>query len=243
MGLMGHCCTRKFVLIGFRSLFLRLAFLPCFGQGGGQEGTYQKVKGKELLILHNDGTFLCLRNHIQKSDVVIPLCDTLAQGFWRRHAGFINLKNRSGFNQVDYSIKESESGSKDSFYFQILLPAEDALNYRNFIFSIATSPGYRRYDQAGTPEFAIAKKGENTAFTFTIRDIAPNTNPGEKTYQRIYFRVFEDYRPKSSAANFFTITMKNFDQCFYEAMDVDGEIIGIDKNSLFWRGNVYEKIK
>jgi hypothetical protein len=37
--------------------------------------------------------------------------------------------------------------------------------------------------------------------------------------------------------------VKNFNQCFYEAMDIGGEIVGIEGDSLFWRGNVYKKMK
>ena len=39
------------------------------------------------------------------------------------------------------------------------------------------------------------------------------------------------------------LTVKNFNQCFYEAMDIGGEVIGIESNGLFWRGNTYRKVK
>lgn len=102
---------------------------------------------------------------------------------------------------------------------------------------------YGQYNEFSKPEFAIGKKGEGVTFNLTIKNIAPNCDFGTKCYQRIYFNIFEGYRPKNSNSNFFTITLKNFNQCFYEAMDIDGELIGIEGEKLFWRGNIYKKIK
>lgn len=79
-------------------------------------GHYQKIKGNELLILNNDETFISLRNYHQKSDAIIPLCDTLATGKWNQRKAFITLKNADNFNNIEYLISESERNSKDSIY-------------------------------------------------------------------------------------------------------------------------------
>lgn len=223
-------------------------FLSCVSQKIGDNtlnmvGHYQKIKGNELLILNGNKSFFCLRNYIQKSDVVSPLCDTLAIGAWNQRKTFITLKNSNDFNKIQYSILESELNSKDSIYFKIVFPQEDALDYNIFKFAIVTSPMYGQYNESSKPEFAIARKGDVMAFNFSIKNIAPNCDFGTKCYQRIYFNVFEGYRPERSSSNFFTITVKNFNQCFYGAMDVDGEVVGIEGDSLFWRGNIYKKIK
>ena len=226
-----------------------LIFLSCVAQKIGDNsslkmtGQYQRVKGNELLLLNENKTFICLRNYVQKSDVVTPLCDTLAIGVWNQRKTFITLKNSNNFNKIEYSILESELKSKDSIYFKIVLPKEDALDYRSFKFSVITSPMYGQYNESSTPEFAIAKKGEGLTFNLSIKNIAPNCDFGIKCYQRIYFNIFESYRPQNSSSNFFTITVKNFNQCFYEAMDIDGEVIGIEGDSLFWRGSIYKKIE
>jgi hypothetical protein len=228
---------------------LCLVFLSCSSQqinNGAylkMAGRYQKVKGNELLILNDNKTFFCLRNYVQKSDVVTPLCDTLAIGVWNQRKTFITLKNNNDFNKVQYSILESELNSKDSIYFKIVLPQEDALDYNIFKFAIVTSPMYGQYNESSKPEFAIARKGDVMAFNFSIKNIAPNCDFGTKCYQRIYFNVFEGYKPLNKSSNFFTITLKNFNQCFYEAMDIDGEVVGIEGDSLFWRGNIYKKVK
>jgi hypothetical protein len=206
-------------------------------------GHYQKIKGNELLILNGNNSFFCLRNYVQKSDVVTPLCDTLAIGVWNQRKTFITLKNNNDFNKIQYSILESELNSKDSIYFKIVFPQEDALDYNIFKFAIVTSPMYGQFNLSSKPEYAIARKGYVSDLSLSIRNIAPNCDFGTKCYQRIYFNVFEGYRPEKSSSNFFTITVKNFNQCFYEAMDVDGEVVGIEGDSLFWRGNIYKKIK
>lgn len=225
-----------------------LVFLSCVSQkiesnSLKMAGRYQKLKGNELLILNGNKSFFCLRNYVQKSDVVTPLCDTLATGVWNQRKTFITLKNNNDFNKIQYSILESELNSKDSIYFKIVFPQEDALDYNIFKFAIVTSPMYGQYNESSKPEFAIARKGDVMAFNFSIKNIAPNCDFGTKCYQRIYFNVFEGYRPEKSSSNFFIITVKNFNQCFYEAMDVNGEVVGIEGDSLFWRGNIYKKIK
>lgn len=206
-------------------------------------GQYQKINGKELLILNPDKTFICLRNDIQKSDAFVPLCDTLAAGSWNHRSTFITLKNKGDYNKIQYSILESKKNSKDSFYFKIVLPEEDALNYNIFRFSVVTSPMYGQYNEFNKPEFVIALKGSFTAFNFSIRNIAPSCDFGKKPYQRIYFNVFEDYKPIERSSNYFIITVKNFNQCFYEAFDIDGDVLGVEGDSLFWRGNIYKKKK
>lgn len=250
---MEHLYIRKAFTRFIISTFLCLIVLSCVSQktkpllheGSHLKiaGRYQKIKGKELLILNDDNTFIYLRNYVQKSDVVVPRCDTLAKGFWNQKKGFITLKNSYDFNKIDYSILESEIKSKDSVYFKVVLPEEDALNYKNFKFSIIPSPLYGQFNESSKPEFAISNKSwGSVTFSFTIQNTAPNCDYGMKSYQRIYFNVFEGYRPKSSSSNFFAITVGNFNQCFYEAMDVEGEVIGIENDSLFWAGSTYRKI-
>jgi hypothetical protein len=250
---MEHLYIRKVYLRLFVSTLICLVFLSCASQktkhmlkGSSHfkiAGRYQKSKGNEVFIFNADSTFIYLRNYIQKSDVVISLCDTLAKGFWKQRDGFITLKNNHTFNSIDYSIVETELQSKDSVYFKIVLPEEDALNYKNFKFSIIPSPLHGQFIETDKPEFAISKKSwGNVAFTLLVQNIAPNCNYGRKAYQRIYFDVFEGYRPKNNNSNCFTITLINFNQCFYEAMDVDGEVIGIESDDLFWSGSAYKKI-
>jgi hypothetical protein len=244
LGTMEHLYINKI----FLSTFLFLLCLSCAGQHvkntAAISGRYQNVNGSELLFLNDNKTFVCIRNHVQKSDVVVPFCDTLAKGFWEQKEGFVTLKNSNDFNKMDYAVEESEMASGDSVYFKIILPGEDALYYRNFKFSIITSPLIGQFIEADKPEFAISKKSwGDVTFGLVIRNIAPNSDYGVKSYQRIYFNVFENYRPRNSRSNLFTITVKNFNQCFYEAMDIGGEVIGIESNGLFWRGNTYRKVK
>ncbi|RAJ83451.1 hypothetical protein CLV59_103419 [Chitinophaga dinghuensis] len=253
---MGHLFIhfRESIVKLFVCIILCFTFLSCFSQqiiypsGGnpdvGVSGRYQKVNGDEILLFNSDGAFICLRNHIQKSDVVIPLCDTLSKGFWSLKDGFILLKNRNGFNDVKYSIIESTMGSQDSVYFKIILPEEDAFSYNNFKFSIVTSPIYRQFVKSGKSELAISKKQwGNMAFGLVIQNISPNVYYGMKSYQRVYFKIFESYKAIDGSKNCFTILVSGFNQCFYESMDIDNEVIGIDNNTLIWRGNIYKKSK
>ncbi len=206
-------------------------------------GRYKKIGGNEILILGSDKTFSVVIGDNKKSDVVFNFCDTLSQGLWKQHSGFITLKNKGDFDKINFSIFESEQNSKDSLYFKIIFPKRDSSEYNIFKYSIITSPMQGRYNESDRPIITIAKKGIISSFALSIKNISPNCNAGSKCYQRIYFHVFEDYRPQNENSNYFTINLQNFDQCFYEAMDLEGEVLGIEKNRILWRKNIYVKIK
>lgn len=213
-------------------------------QGGaaGLSGRYQKDNGRELLILREDHSFVCLRNSTRRQDVVVPECDTLASGSWQQRNHFMVLNNRNGFNKIDYSVEESQTGSADSLYFRVVLPREDALTDGKFRFFILPSPLSKIF-QADKLEFTVTNtmKGR-VKFGFNLQNLAPNCEPGARCWQPVYFDIFQDYRPKNGNANTFVITLSHFNQCFYEAMDVDNEIIGFTETGLFWRGSTYRKV-
>jgi hypothetical protein len=76
-----------------------------------------------------------------------------------------------------------------------------------------------------------------------IKDNYPNCEIGKKSYQRIYFNVFENLNKRLSS-NYFTITLLNFNECFVERMDLDNDLIYFNsKNSILWRGKEYKKVK
>ncbi len=208
-------------------------------------GQYKSENGKEILTISENRTFVCFRQYTQNYDVVVPSCDTIASGFWEKREGFLLLKNKNLFNNIIYEVAESKTDIKDSLAFKIVLPEEDALNYNIFRF-IATSSFFKKlYNEFDKPDFSIKTNGslDGLSFNFSIKNIAIVADNGKKSYQRPYFYVFENFRPRNKSSNFFTITVKNFTQCFYEAMDVDGEVVGIEGGSLIWRGYIYKKIK
>ena len=99
--------------------------------------------------------------------------------------------------------------SNDSLYFKIILPNEDALYYKNFYISIIPSPLYGQIHEVNKQEFSILNKMmENVNFSFIIQNIAPKCGYGTKSYQRVYFNVFENYKANNKKSNFFTITLK-----------------------------------
>ena len=208
-------------------------------------GQYKSENGKEVLTISENGTFACFRQYIQNYDVVVPTCDTIATGFWEKRERFLMLKNKNEFNNIVYEVAESETDIKDSLRFKIVLPEEDALNYNIFRFIVTSSFSKKLYNEFDKPDFSIKTSGpiDGLSFGFSIKNIAVVADNGKKSYQRPYFYAFENYRPRNKSSNFFTITVKNFKQCFYEAMDVDGEVVGIEGDSLIWRGNIYKKIK
>ena len=204
-------------------------------------GKYQKEDKREVLIINNDSIFICLRVAFPKFDAIVPSCDTIAAGYWEFKSNFLVLRNKKNFNSIKYAITESKIDLKDSIRFKIILPEEGALNYKIFHFIVTTSSTRELYNEFSKPEFSVRRSHDYFDFGLIVNNIAANSLPGRKSYQRNHFYVFENYRPRSKESNMFTIMLENFNQCFYEAMDVEGEVIGLEKSALFWRGNVYKK--
>ncbi len=241
------------------STFLRIAFAgtmfaTCFfwanscsthpvasGEKSALAGRYEKENGSEMLELKSDQSFLCRRLREHQFDVIIPMCEIIAEGRWERKNGFIVLRNKESFNDLEYSITESTAKNQDSFYFKVILPQEDALNFKIFKFILNTNESSRLYNEFDGPDFSFKKPPNLFSFGLSVKNVAPVSAPGKKSYQRNYFSFFESYRPKSASANLFIITLKSFNQCFYEAFDVEGDILGILNEDLLWRGSVYKR--
>lgn len=206
-------------------------------------GRYQDAKRSEFLMLNADKTFYYIKNPAKNSDVVVPRCDTMAKGFWRVQEQFVVLQNPDDFNRLNYIIIDSTIKSNDSVYFKIILPEDDAFHYNRFRYSIFTSPVIGSTIESDNSVFVIPRSvWGNVSFSVLIQNLTPVSDEGKKSYQRLYFKVFDDYKPKSSNSNSFTISISNFSQCFYEAMDIEGEVLGLGNKRLYWKGSSFVKV-
>lgn len=210
----------------------------------GIVGEYQSEDRSETLSFFSNGRVVIIDRKANNTDVITSFCDTIATGSWELKENFIILRNDTGFNNVYHRISESTLGSKDSIRFRITFPNDSRSQIGNFKFSIIPSPMRGKFIEAYTSEFSISRGlwTSNGTFSLAIQNLAPNTDYGSKGKSRIYFNIFEDYKPANTATNYFEIALLNFNQCFYDAMDIEGDVIGIQHDGLFWNKRVFRKI-
>ena len=225
----GNCCDSTF--LSHKNFFI---------------GVYQS--GNEQLHIKPDNTFYLNRTAPKyHNDVVMPICyDTIAKGNWvSAKEDVLRLTNDSDFEKIDFDIKQEKKFSNDSIYVQILLPHDDAFFEGRFEYELYFLYGTGTYE-INKNMFALPKKKVSASaannFSLIIKDEYPATCwPGQKCYQRIFFKVFDNFE-FDHISNYFTITLDNFNECFVERMDVGNDFILIDGNDIYWRGNIYKRI-
>jgi hypothetical protein len=242
---------KKILTKSIVSIILTLIVFNCFGQKTktrkweidlkNEVGVYETSKGLYKISLNKDSTFYYFKSHKMQTHPVVLECDTLAKGLWKWHKGFITLKSRDKFNHIDFNVIETKKRSTDSLYFKIVLPVESDLEYNNFNFFISTYPVTNYFD-SDLPEFSIPKKNKPLSYNLTIRRKSLNSFSNSKCNQRVSFVVFEDYKPQNDSINSFTIYLNNFNNCFYNEIVIDKDIIGVENGRLFWDGAIFYKV-
>lgn len=206
-------------------------------------GKYIDKQNSEILDLKIDSTFT-ISEFYGDSDVVVPYCKQyLATGSWSFKKNNLFLTNTKNLSEIDYFVKEGVKGSKDSIYINIKIPNEDAFFKGKFQFQLKVKGGPNFYSNDG--DFSIPQYNfllKNKDFSLMIQDLYPKVKKN-KCYHRIYFIVFEEYRTKNQESNFFTIELKNFNQCFVESFVLENEILFIDDNErIYWDEKVFGRV-
>ncbi len=231
-------------------LFFLLCKFKAFGSMDLDSITGIYKCGNENLYLNLNTSSFCLKRSLPKfQDVGIPICyDTIAKGsFKMKTKNLFILFNDKNFMKTDFNIEQENKLSDDSIYFQIIIPKDDAFSSNRFRYYLNGFSGafYINSEKSfiKIPKRKGIKYGTTTtSLNFLIRDLLPqDCSEEEKCYQRICFRIFNDFLIDGKS-NFFTIMLPNFTECYVERMDVDGDFIFFDGKSIFWRGKEYKKI-
>jgi hypothetical protein len=207
--------------------------------------------GNEFFYLNiNSKSFYIKRANVTKfQDVVIPVCyDTIAKGNFKiLTKNVISLSNDKNFHKISFDFKQEKKLSDDSIYFQIILPKDDAFSVNRFRYYLNGFAG-TIYIKSDSSFIKVPKqkglKFESTNLNFLIQDLSPkNCFEEQKCYQRIYFRIFNNIAINNNS-NYFTITLPDFNECYVERMDVENDFVYFDgKNSIFWHGKEYKRLK
>jgi hypothetical protein len=210
-------------------------------------GVY-KCAGETLSVNGRTNTFFLKRPLSKLEDVVTPICyDTLAKGNFKVLTNnTIVLSNDRNFFKLYFDFKHEKNLSQDTLYIHVLLPEDDAFFSNRFRYLINFGFLMRQLKSDSTfikiPK-AMIPYCQSPSLSFLIQDLYPQCIEEGKCYQRIYFRVFNSLDFKNGE-NYFTITLKNFNECFVEKMDVENDIIYFDgKDDILWRGKNYKRAK
>jgi hypothetical protein len=241
--------TTLFLLIVEVSLLLLYS-----GQIKSQSLGYKQIIGQynccnpiESLNLFDDSSFHLLTTGPDSRifDAVIPFCDTIAIGKWQFiNENLLKLINSINFATIPFTISQENKYSQDSIYIKINIPKDDAFFHGRFNYQIRFGFGGSSSTYADSiiaiPRKHIISTKDNT-LSLIIQDLLPNCWSDKKCYQRIYFKILDNWKLNTESYNSFRITIDQFTQCYVEKMDVNNELLYLINDIIYWRGNRYIK--
>src|SRR6218665_3951967 len=236
--------ARTFLIIFSFSCFLgcKTQKIPQDNIWQNQQGIYKQKWSRNKLELKSDGTYI-LYNPPLGFCLLLEQCEYASKGKWGLLSNDVveitseNYYRQQGFK---YELKKENKFSRDSLYIKFNLP-EDFLLYRG--------------DDAVTFQILINHKSIRTNNALTIipklkylqaetSDSVNRNNFDFYFYKNgsDYFRLFKE-AIDTKKSNYLTITLPNFDLCFFDFELYKQELIFIKKkNKLIWQGESWERM-
>jgi hypothetical protein len=211
------------------------------------QGVFKCKESSERLEINSDGTYILRKAEI-KFTPVIEQCEIASKGKWSILSNdVIELTSEDKYLKqkgFEYELKKENKFSQDSLYIKVNFSNDYEPNVKmNFTFNNNVSKSIERERTL----IVIPKskhlwaKSSNSVNRNHI-DFSINANvSGIHLYKsRIQFKVFEE-DIDTEKTNYLTITLPNFDRCFFEFEPLDKDLIYIkNNNQLFWRGHIWE---
>ena len=212
------------------------------------QGQYKRQGSSEKIELKPDGTFT-LYNSLQSFTPLFEQCDIASKGKCSVLSNDVlelisedKFLKQKGF---DYELKKENKLSQDSLYINVFFPNDYEQNVKmNFIFNNIASKSI----ETEKTIIVIPKskhlwtKSSNSVNRNHIGFFVNANVSGTNLYKsRILFKIFEE-DIDTEKTNYLTITLPNFDRCFFEFEPINQELIYIkNENQLFWRGDIWNK--
>jgi hypothetical protein len=230
-------------------IIVAFQFIGCFLVKGQKitpqlSGVYQRKDSSEKLELKTDGTYVLWNSEISFTPV-IERCDYASKGKWSVLADNVIEITSEDYNIQQegfrYNIKKQHKLSKDSLYLEVIFPTDFHPVNLTFTFnhknnkSITTDKTY----------IALSKSDYLWNRRTSTNQINVNLNAnvsGTEIYKsRILFKIFYESIDNESY-NYLTVTLPNFDRCFFEFEPYFQELIYIrGKNQIQWQGQIWKK--
>jgi len=211
-------------------------------------GIYKRQESTEKLELKMDGTYT-LFNSEQFITPVFEQCEIASRGRWSVLSNdILELTSEDKFLKqkgFEYLIKKENKLSQDSLYIHVNF-SDDFEPPVNLQFWFNDQKEV--FLEKGTTSIALSKSkylwpksGYSINRNHIIFSINANISGTTLYKSRILFKIFEEDIDTENT-NFLTISLPNFERCFFEFEPLNKELIYI-KNSykLFWQGDFWKK--
>ncbi|WP_306352562.1 hypothetical protein [Flavobacterium sp. '19STA2R22 D10 B1'] len=201
-------------------------------------------KNYSNLEINKDGTYT-LNKAIVTFSPVIEQCNYASKGTWSVIAeNMIQITSEDYYTKqkgFEYKIKKENKFSQDSLYIKIIFPDDFHPVKLDFIFNHNNSKAIT----TDKTYIVLSKSKYLSDRKFTMNQINFNLNAdvsGTELYKsRILFKIFEEHID-TEKFNFFTISLPNFDRCFFEFESYNQELIYVkNKNELLWQGEIWKQ--
>ncbi len=196
------------------------------------------------LVLNSDGTY-----NLNKAAVtftpVIEQCDYASKGKWSIVANnVIEITSENYFVEqegFEYDMKNENKLSQDSLYIQVNFPTDFQPVKLGFTFnhnnskSITTDETYIVLPKS---QYLWNRRTGTNHISFNLNAEVSGTTIYKS---RILFKIFEEYID-TEKYNYLSITLPNFDRCFFEFEPYYQDLILIKgRNQLLWQGDIWRK--
>ncbi|SMO43829.1 hypothetical protein SAMN06265171_101821 [Chryseobacterium rhizoplanae] len=209
-------------------------------------GTYG-IKGSGQKLQLDSKGFYILYNSKSFGHLATDFCEYASKGQWKKiSSDVIDLTSENYYLKQEgfkYDLKQESKLSKDSVYINIILPKEFediATPEYDLLFNYNTSKRIVTINR----QIKLSKKdysliGVKNQLTLNIKFNAK----GERFFNnRLNYNILQDYPFDVEKFNYFTISLPNFNQCFYDFEPYYHSYIYIkDKNTLMWKGEEWIK--
>lgn len=207
-------------------------------------GLYERQKSTERLELKTDGTYK-LTNPENLGDVVFEQCDLASNGKWSLVAdNVLEITSENYYLQqkgFEYELKKENKFSQDSLYVIVVYPTDFHPVKHWLTFNYDTSKSIITDKTA----IALPKSkhlwDKSLSTNGIIFRVEANVSGTTLYKSRVLFKIFEE-DIDTEKYNYLTITLPNFDRCFFEFEPYYQELIYIKgKNQILWQGDIWKK--
>jgi hypothetical protein len=211
-------------------------------------GIYFVKDTSEKLEINTDGNYI-LYNPKGNDYYEIEKCVYASKGKWKLLSNDV-FEITSEDYQVkqkgfEYELKKENKYSQDSLYINVKFPNDLHPVKLNFYFNNSNNKSIHTESTVIKllkskyllPKSTYSINRNHITFTLDANISGTNLYNG-----RILFEIFEE-DVDTEKTNYLTITLPNFDLCFYEFEPYNQEIIFIkNTKELFWKGYVWNKL-
>lgn len=207
-------------------------------------GLYERQKSTERLELKTDGSYILMRPEVLFTPI-IEQCTYASKGKWSLVAdNVLEITSENYYLQqkgFEYELKKENKFSQDSLYVIVVFPTDFHPVKLNLTFNNNNSKSIiteKTSISLPKSKHLWDRKTSTNLVSFNVNaDVS-----GTVLYKsRVLFRIFEEYID-TEKYNHLTITLPNFDQCFFEFEPYYQELIYIKgENQILWQGDIWRK--